>query len=40
MAEIRRRKIELRSDKKAYKAYKSSLREEVIRRVIARGLLN
>lgn len=40
LAAIRQKKIELRGDKKAYKAYKSSIREEVVRRVIARGLLN
>lgn len=39
LAEVRHRKLELRSDKKAYKAYKESVRAEVARRVMALGLL-
>lgn len=39
LAEVRRRKLELRSDKKAYKAFKSETRSEVERRAIAGGLV-
>lgn len=39
LAEVRRRKQELRGDKKAYKAYKEQIRQLVVRRVIDRGLL-
>jgi hypothetical protein len=40
LADLLRRKAELRSDKKAYKAFKSEIRDEVERRAIAAGLVS
>lgn len=39
LAEVRRRKLALRSDKKTYKTFKSEVRSEVERRAIAAGLV-
>jgi hypothetical protein len=39
LAKIRQRKAELRNDKKVYKAYKESIRQEVQRRVLEQNLL-
>lgn len=39
LAEVRRRKLALRTDKKAYKTFKSKIRSEVERRAIAAGLV-
>lgn len=40
LEEIRRKKIELRSDKKAYKAYKSDIRQTSENRALEMGLVN